>query len=33
MQQEEVKKLWLDPFLDKWKPFGWDSQEIDGHDF
>ena len=23
----------LDPLLDKWKSFGWHSQEIDGHDF
>jgi len=23
----------LDPLQDKWKSFGWDVQEIDGHDF
>ena len=23
----------LDPLIDKWKSFGWHSQEIDGHDF
>ena len=23
----------LEPLLDKWKSFGWHSQEIDGHDF
>lgn len=24
--------LRLDPFADKWKAFGWDVQELDGHD-
>lgn len=23
----------LEPFIDKWKAFGWDVREIDGHDF
>ncbi len=22
----------LEPLADKWKAFGWDTQEIDGHD-
>ena len=22
----------LEPFSDKWRSFGWDTQEIDGHD-
>ena len=25
--------LGLDPLPDKWKDFGWDTSEIDGHDF
>ena len=23
----------IEPLSDKWKSFGWDIQEIDGHDF
>lgn len=23
----------LEPFVDKWKAFGWDTREIDGHDY
>ena len=23
----------LEPFVDKWRAFGWDVVEIDGHDF
>ena len=30
----EVKKILnIDPLKDKWKAFGWDTQEIDGHNF
>ena len=25
--------LGLEPFADKWKAFGWDVREIDGHDY
>ena len=28
---EEVMKL--EPFADKWRAFGWEVLEIDGHDF
>ena len=24
--------LGLEPFADKWRAFGWDVQEVDGHD-
>jgi len=23
----------LEPLLDKWKAFGWDAREVDGHNF
>ena len=23
----------MEPFADKWRAFGWDTKEIDGHDF
>ena len=23
----------LEPLIDKWKAFGWHTQEINGHDF
>ena len=25
--------LGLEPFADKWKAFGWDVREVDGHDY
>jgi transketolase len=25
--------LKLEPFADKWKAFGWQTEEVDGHDF
>jgi transketolase len=24
--------LWMEPLAEKWRVFGWDVQEIDGHD-
>ena len=24
--------LWMEPLAEKWRAFGWDVQEIDGHD-
>ncbi len=30
----EVEKIMaLEPFIDKWKSFGWNTLEVDGHDF
>ena len=30
--QVEARKFWFDLLVDKWRAFGWDTHEIDGHD-
>jgi transketolase len=31
--KETEETLKLEPFADKWRSFGWDVHEIDGHDY